>query len=115
LDGVAAAAIELAAAVTDATGSPDEVRLTGGFLGNNAWAQLMTDALGLPTSIPQPEAATSTGAAMIGWLASDPARGITPPGAADQRRPRPVAHQLLAAKSLRARRFREWQMTDHDE
>lgn len=108
LDGVAAAAIELATAVKDLAGQPQEVRLTGGFLGSASWAQLMTDALGVPTCIPQPEAATSVGAAMIAWLAVDPTSCIATPPAMDHRTPSPDIYTLLTAKAARTHAFRHW-------
>ena len=52
LDGVAGAVQELAAAVAACVTEPAEVRLTGGFLHDDRWAQLVTDALGVATSVP---------------------------------------------------------------
>ena len=69
LEGIAASALELAETVKSVAGAAREVVLTGGFLRDRRWAQLMTDALGVKTSVPVPDAATSTGAAMVGWAA----------------------------------------------
>ena len=66
LDGISAAAQELAEAVSaHIPRRPTAVRLTGGFLQENAWAQLVTDALGMPTAVPDPKEATATGAAVL--------------------------------------------------
>jgi gluconokinase len=112
LDGVAGAVQELAAAVAACVGEPAEVRLTGGFLADEHWTQLVTDALGLVTSVPEPAEATATGAAVLGWLAlghPEP-RAPFPARATRKRAPDGAAHAALVAKSalmreLRARLF----------
>lgn len=112
LDGVAGAVQELAAAVAAGVGEPDEVRLTGGFLADEHWTQLVTDALGVVTSVPEPAEATATGAAVLGWLVlgrPEP-RPPLPARATQERSPDGAAHAALAAKStlmreLRARLF----------
>jgi gluconokinase len=69
LEGIAASALELAETVESVAGAAREVVFTGGFLRDRRWVQLMTDALGVETSVPVPDVATSTGAAMVGWAA----------------------------------------------
>jgi gluconokinase len=110
LDGIAAAAQELAEAVSAHIPRPSEVRLTGGFLQQNAWAQLVTDALGVPTAVPDPKEATATGAAVLAWLAvgrSEPA-GLLLSRRTDERYPDMVTHRALSEKGalLRATRQR---------
>lgn len=109
LDGIGAVAIELASAVTDLVGDPAEVRLTGGFLRDESWPQLVTDALGVATFVPEPDAATSTGAAVIGWLAlgRSPSAVASPAVPRQGRAPDPLQHQVLASKASRAARVRE--------
>jgi gluconokinase len=110
LDGIAAAAQELAEAMSAHIRRPSEVRLTGGFLQENGWAQLVTDALGVPTAVPDPKEATATGAAVLGWLAL----GLPAPvellssRRTEQRYPDMAAHEALSAKGalLRATRQR---------
>jgi sugar (pentulose or hexulose) kinase len=102
-------AIELAAAVTDLVGDTADVRLTGGFLRDEIWPQLVTDALGVITFVPEPEAATSTGAAVIGWLALGSSRSaVSAPAIARMpRRPNSSQHDVLADKAFRSTRVRE--------
>jgi gluconokinase len=69
LESIAASALELAGTVESVAGAAREVVFTGGFLRDRRWVQLMTDALGVETSVPVPDAATSMGAAMVGWAA----------------------------------------------
>ena len=109
LDGVAGAVQELAAAVTARVREPAEVRLTGGFLREDSWAQLITDALGVATSVPVPGEATATGAAVLGWLALGRAAPEPPfPARATQKRsPDPAAHAALSAKSALMRDLRK--------
>ena len=101
LDGLAAALQELAGAVSAHIAPPSEVRLTGGFLQEDAWAQLVTDALGAPTAVPDPKEATATGAAVLAWQAL----GLTEPPEllisrhTDERYPDMLAHQALSEKS----------------
>jgi gluconokinase len=112
LDGVAGAVQELAGAVAACVGEPAEVRLTGGFLADEHWTQLVTDALGVVTSVPEPPEATATGAAVLGWLAlghPEPEPPF-PARATKERSPDGAAHAALVAKSalmreLRARLF----------
>jgi gluconokinase len=101
LDGVGAAAIELADAVTAVVGPANDVRMTGGFLQNPAWATLVTDSLGVDTFVPEPEAATSTGAAVLAWMSVGALAPVPPlPAVPTQlRRPDPVAHAVLRRKS----------------
>jgi sugar (pentulose or hexulose) kinase len=108
LDGVAGAVQELAAAVAACVTRPAEVRLTGGFLHDAGWAQLITDALGVATSVPDPGEATATGAAVLGWLSlGRPApRPPAPARATQERSPDPAAHAALAAKSALMRDLR---------
>jgi gluconokinase len=108
LDGVAGAVQELAAAVAACVTEPAEVRLTGGFLHDDRWAQLVTDALGVATSVPDPEQATATGAAVLGWLSLGRAapRQLSPARATQQRSPDPAAHAALSAKSALMRDLR---------
>jgi gluconokinase len=109
LDGVAGAVQELAAAVTACVTEPAEVRLTGGFLHDAGWAQLVTDVLGVATSVPDPGEATATGAAVLGWLSlGRPApRPPSPARATQERSPDPAAHAALSAKSALMRDLRE--------
>jgi gluconokinase len=108
LDGVAAAVAELAAAVAACVGSPAEVRLTGGFLHDDGWAQLVTDALGIATSVPDPVEATAAGAAVLAWLAlgRTAPRPPWPARATHERAPDPAAHAALSAKSTLMRDLR---------
>jgi gluconokinase len=109
LDGVAGAVQELAAAVQACVGEPAEVRLTGGLLADDRWAQLITDALGIATSVPEPTEATATGAAVLGWVAlghpepkpPGPARATAP------RSPDRAVHATLSAKSELMRELRK--------
>jgi gluconokinase len=109
LDGVAGAVQELAAAVEACVGQPAEVRLTGGLLADDRWAQLITDALGIATSVPEPVEATATGAAILGWVAlghpepepPGPARATAP------RSPDRAVHATLSAKSELMRELRK--------
>ena len=116
LDGISAAAQELAEAVSaHIPRRPTAVRLTGGFLQENAWAQLVTDALGMPTAVPDPKEATATGAAVLGWLSL----GVGAPAdllssrRTEERYPDMAAHQVLSTKGdlLRATR----RLLFHDE
>ena len=94
----------MAACVTQ----PAEVRLTGGFLHDAGWAQLITDALGVATSVPDPGEATATGAAVLGWLSLG-RTAPRPPGparATQERSPDPAAHAALSAKSALMRDLR---------
>ena len=108
LDGVAGAIQELAAAVAACVTEPAGVRLTGGFLHDAGWAQLVTDALGVATSVPDPEEATATGAAVLGWLSLGRAapRPPSPARATQERSPDPAAHAALSAKSALMRDLR---------
>ncbi len=109
LDGVACAALELAEAVTEVVGPAEEVRLTGGFLRDPAWTQLATDALGVATTVPDPDAATAAGAATLAWtaLGRPLAHAEAPARARAQRAPDGAAHAVLARKALLARGLRE--------
>jgi gluconokinase len=69
LEGIAASVLELAESVESVAGVARQVVFTGGFLRDRRWVQLMTDALGVATSVPVPDVATSTGTAMVGWAA----------------------------------------------
>ena len=108
LDGVAGAVQELAAAVAACVTEPAGVRLTGGFLHDAGWAQLVTDALGVATSVPDPEEATATGAAVLGWLSLGRAapRPPAPARATQERSPDPAMHAALSAKSALMRDLR---------
>jgi gluconokinase len=108
LDGVAGAVQELAAAAEACVGAPAEVRLTGGFTADEGWAQLVTDALGVTTSVPDPVEATATGAAVLGWVAlgqpePEPPRPARP---TQPRTPDAGAHAALTAKSTLMRDLR---------
>ena len=109
LDGVAGAVQELAAAAESCVGQPAEVRLTGGFLADERWAQLVTDALGVVTSVPDPVEATATGAAVLGWVALGQPEPEPPlPARATQvRSPDPAAQAALTAKSSLMRDLRK--------
>ena len=106
LDGVAGAVQELAAAVASCVTEPAEVRLTGGFLHDTGWAQLVTDALGVVTSVPDPGEATATGAAVLGWLSLGRAAPQQPARATQERAPDPATHAALSAKSALMRELR---------
>ena len=109
LEGVAGAVQELAAAVEACVGEPAEVRLTGGSLADQAWAQLITDALGVVTSVPEPAEATATGAAVLGWLAlgrPEP-KPPFPARATQERSPDRAVHAALSAKSELMRGLRK--------
>ncbi|MCU1509404.1 MAG: hypothetical protein JWQ12_1669 [Glaciihabitans sp.] len=108
LDGIAILLLELAAAVMSLGGIPSRVYLTGGFLRNDAWAQLMTDALGRETCVPEPEYATANGAAILGWLALGTDRAdVASRPAVDRRMPSPAIHSQLQERAVRARRVRD--------
>lgn len=100
LDGVAAAVKELAVAITASVKEPAEVRLTGGFLQERAWVQLVTDALGVPTAVPEPREATATGAAVLGWLALGRPAPVPPlpSKATDECLPDMAVHNALAQR-----------------
>jgi gluconokinase len=117
IDGVAAGVIELAevvAAGVDAAGSRQIERfyLTGGFLQNDSWSQLVTDALGTDTCVGMPEHATATGLALLAWLSiGGSAIGAEPSAVAarpqtEVRHPVEAAHTHLALKSSSVRRIR---------
>lgn len=108
LDGVATLLLELASAVLGLTGSPRQVYLTGGFLRSSAWAQLMTDALGLPTCLPRPKEATAAGAAALAWAGIGVAPlPISARPAEDLRYPNPDVHANIAARASRGQRIRD--------
>ena len=109
LDGVAAAVQELAAAVSSSVPDLAEVRLTGGFLQEGAWAQLVTDALGVRTAVPHPREATATGAAVLAWLALGRPAPVPPLPSrpTDERAPDMAAHYALAAKAALLREARQ--------
>ena len=117
LDGISAAAQELAEAVSaHIPRRPTAVRLTGGFLQENAWAQLVTDALGMPTAVPDPKEATATGAAVLGWLSL----GVGAPAdllssrRTEERYPDMAAHQVLSTKGDLLRATRRLLFPDED-
>jgi gluconokinase len=109
LDGVAGAVQELAAAVQACVGQPAEVRLTGGLLADDRWAQLITDALGTATSVPEPTEATATGAAVLGWtaLGHPEPKPPWPARATQPRSPDQAVHATLSAKSALMRELRK--------
>lgn len=109
LDAVAGAAIELADVVVGLVGAPRQVRLTGGFLADEHWPQLVTDALGLPTAVPDPDQATAVGAATIGWLGLGASPAEVEPGGhgAEPREPESAATDALRSKAARAVLLRE--------
>lgn len=108
LDGVAVLLLDLATAVMSLAGTPSRVYLTGGFLRNGSWAQLMTDSLGLETCVPKPTEATAAGAAILAWLALGV--GEVPvqsrPGT-DVRYPNPAVHAALQSRGAHALCIRE--------
>lgn len=108
LDGIAIAVEELAKAVSDTLRPPAVVRLTGGFLQQSAWVQLATDALGMPTAVPEPKEATATGAAVLGWLALGRQAPLPPlpSRSTDRRAPNATVHSVLAAKGACLRETR---------
>ena len=71
-------------------------------------AQLVTDALGVATAVPDPGEATATGAAVLGWLSlGRPApRPPSPARATQERSPDHATHAALAAKSAVMRDLR---------
>jgi gluconokinase len=109
LDGVAAAVKELALAVSACVPGPAEVRLTGGFLAESAWVQLVTDALGVPTAVPEPREATATGAAVLGWLSLGRPAPVPPLPSrpTDLHLPDMGAHLALAGKAASLREARQ--------
>jgi gluconokinase len=117
LDGIAAATQELAEAVSaQVPRRPAGVRLTGGFLQENSWAQLVTDALGMPTAVPDPKEATATGAAVLGWLSL----GVGAPAdllsarCTDERNPDMAVHEVLTTKGALLRSTRGRLFADQD-
>jgi sugar (pentulose or hexulose) kinase len=109
LDGVAVALKELAEAVSACVPDVAEVRLTGGFLQEDAWVQLVTDALGVPTAVPEPKEATATGAAVLGWLALGRPAPVPPLPSrpTDLHLPAMEVHRALAAKAASLREVRQ--------
>lgn len=108
LDGVATLLLDLASAVISLSGSPRQVYLTGGFLRSSAWAQLMTDALGLATCVPKPKDATAAGAASLAWTAVGAIELPVPPRpAVDLRYPNADVHADVTARAARGHRIRD--------
>ena len=109
LDGVAAAVKELATAVSAPLPDPAEVRLTGGFLQESLWVQLVTDALGVPTAVPEPKEATATGAAVLGWLSLGRPAPVPPLPSrpTDEHVPDIEVHRALAGKAASLREARQ--------
>jgi gluconokinase len=103
LDGLAASVLELAAAVRSVAGAPERVVFTGGFLRDARWVQLMTDALGVATAVPVPDAATSVGTAMIAWAAAAeiPIETVFRPRLEPVAEPDPEVHASLRAAAAR--------------
>lgn len=108
LDGVAAVLLELATVVMSVGGIPRRVYLTGGFLRNDAWAQLMTDSLGLETCVPKPRDATAAGAACLAWLSLGVGDGQVPARpATDIRHPDQCVHTRIRSRAARAGTIRQ--------
>ncbi|GGL93333.1 FGGY-family carbohydrate kinase [Nakamurella endophytica] len=109
LTGVAAAAVELADAVTAVAGPAGEVRLSGGFVQEPRWVQLLTDAVGRRTALPDPATATSTGLALLAWAAVEdiPPDQVFQPTTGESWEPDPRAHAALRATAARVAGFRE--------
>jgi gluconokinase len=97
VEGVAACAIELSDAVRAVSGPLHAVGFTGGFLREPRWVQLLTDALGVDTVVPDPDTATSSGAAMVAWAALD--------GAPLSARPAPAAVVAAAPRHAETARL----------
>jgi gluconokinase len=107
LDGVAAALVELSEAVTSLAGRPERVYLTGGFLRSGDWAQLMTDAIGVDTCVPEPKDATACGGATLAWLSLGVSRLPVPARpSTDLRSPDASAHLSLSARVAATARVR---------
>ncbi|MCU1477703.1 MAG: Gluconokinase [Subtercola sp.] len=107
-EGLAASVFELAKAVEATAGVPNRVVFTGGFLRESRWVQLMTDALGVATAVPIPDAATSTGAAMIGWAGVEgvPVGEVFTPSLSAVAEPRPAEHLRLRETAERTAAYR---------
>jgi gluconokinase len=99
LEGIAASVLELAETVESVAGTARQVLFTGGFLRDRRWVQLMTDALGVETSVPVPDVATSTGAAMVGWAAVEGISigAVFEPGREALAKPDDVIHERVRA------------------
>jgi gluconokinase len=112
LGGIAASVLELAETVESVAGAARQVVLTGGFLRDRRWVQLMTDALGVETSVPVPDVATSTGAAMIGWAAVEgiPVSAVFEPGRETLAKPDDLVHNRVrdSAKKIAGYRRALW-------
>jgi gluconokinase len=108
LDGIAAAVVELAGAVEALIGAPERVVLTGGFLQEERWVQLMTDALGVATSVPEPDTATSNGIATVAWAGVEdaPLETVFSPRWRPVATPDPAVKETLVAVSERIAAYR---------
>jgi gluconokinase len=103
LEGIAASVLELAKSVESVAGAARQVVFTGGFLRDRRWVQLMTDALGVETSVPVPDVATSTGAAMVGWAAVEgiPIGAVFEPGQEALAKPDDQVHERVRISAER--------------
>jgi gluconokinase len=108
LEGIAASVLELAEAVESVAGVARQVVFTGRFLRERRWVQLMTNALGVGTSVPIPDVATSTGAAMVGWAAVEriPIGDVYEPGREALAEPDDRVHDRVRASLERIAGYR---------
>ena len=51
------------------TGSPHEIRATGGFSNSEVWVEILTDILGTPLGIPEHTQGSALGGAFLAWYA----------------------------------------------
>lgn len=109
IDGIAGSLTELAEAVQSVAGEQQSIRFTGGFLQEPQWVQVMTDALGATTCLPDPDSATATGAAIIAWAAVEgvPIDRVFTPQSVDSRDPNTASGERLAAVAHRTRQVRD--------
>lgn len=108
LEGIAASLHDLAETVTSVGGPSRQVVFTGGFLHEKRWVQLMTDSLGVSSSAPIPDVATSTGAAMVGWAAVEgiPIGDVFEPGQEALAEPDELTHRRVRATAERIAHYR---------
>jgi gluconokinase len=69
LEGVGYAIRSVAEAVETATGTPGEIRASGGFARSSFWRQTLADILGVSLSVPSTIESSALGAAALGFYA----------------------------------------------
>jgi len=109
LEGIAGSLLDLAKTVESVAGIARHVVFSGGFLHERRWVQLMTDALGVATSAPIPDVATSTGAAMVAWAAVEGIRigDVFEPAREALAEPDNQVHERVRETAARISRYRK--------